>query len=80
MTKESNDYLKMAFRSIECFSNDGKLDPQELDKIVRIAKQDGEVDENEKRVLRNIFSRLNKDELSSEMVDKIEEIRSKYDI
>ncbi len=27
---ESRDYLEMSFRSIECFSNDGKLDANEV--------------------------------------------------
>jgi len=30
---ESKDYIEMAFRSIECFKKDGKLDAKELDSI-----------------------------------------------
>ena len=44
---ESRDYLEMSFRSIQCFSNDGKLDAFELDKIVEIAEKDGVIDQNE---------------------------------
>ena len=42
---ESRDYLEMTFRSINCFSNDGKMDVAELDSIVAIALKDGEVDD-----------------------------------
>ena len=45
----------MTFKSINCF-NDGKLDVDELNKIVDIALN-GVVDDNEKRVLSSI-SRL----------------------
>lgn len=74
---ESRDYLEMAFRSIECFSNDGKLDVSELGKILEIAERDGEIDANEARVLSNIISRLNPAELNSEMQSKVEEIKQK---
>lgn len=74
---ESKDYLEMAFRSIECFSNDGKLDAYELGKILDIAEKDGEIDENEIRVLKNIISRVNPDEIDSEMQIKLDEIKEK---
>ena len=80
MSKENRDYLDMSFRSIACFADDGKLMPNELDELLEIALRDGEVDENEKRVLRNIFSRLTPEELSKEMVERIDEIRRKYDV
>ena len=67
MTKESRDYLEMAYRSIECFSNDGTLKVDELKQIVDIATRDGVVDENEKRILRNIVKRLKPEELTPEI-------------
>ncbi len=80
MAQESRDYLEMAFRSIECFSNDGKLCVDELDKLVNIALRDGVVDENEKRVLRNIFSRLTPAELTPEMLLRIEQLRATHGV
>lgn len=70
---ESSDYLEMSFRSIECFTNDGKLDANELGKILAIAEQDGQIDENELRVLKNIIGRIKPEELDSEMRLKLEE-------
>jgi tellurite resistance protein len=77
---ESRDYLEIAFRSIECFTNDGKLKVDELDKLVEVALRDGVVDENEKRVLRNILRRLKTDELTPAMLAKIENVRAQIGI
>jgi hypothetical protein len=74
---ESKDYLEMSFRSIECFSNDGKLDANELGKILDIAETDGKIDQNEMRVLRNIISKIRPSELDDAMRSKIEEITNK---
>ena len=71
---ESRDYLEMSFRSIECFANDGKLDADELEKILEIAKSDGNIDQNEIRVLKNIISRIQPEEITEEMKNKLEAI------
>jgi hypothetical protein len=74
---ESRDYLEMTFRSIECFSNDGKLDAKELGKIFAIAEKDGVIDNNEIRVLRNIISKVKPDEVDETMRIKLREISDK---
>lgn len=76
--KESRDYLEMTFHSMNCFANDGKLDVHELTQIINIALKDGVFDDNEKRVLANIIGRLNADELSGELLEKVEEVRATY--
>ncbi|GAB2884265.1 hypothetical protein GCM10027046_11030 [Uliginosibacterium flavum] len=73
---ENRDYLEIAFRSIECFTDDGKLRVDELQKLVDVALRDGVVDANEKRVLRNILRRLKTDELTPPMLAKIEAVRA----
>ncbi len=75
--KEPRDYLEMSFRSIECFSNDGKLDADELGKILDIAERDGVIDHNEIRVLTRIIERLTPAELDEQMQAKIDEIMTK---
>ncbi len=77
---ESRDYLEMSFRSIECFSNDGKLDAKELGSILTIAERDGEIDQNEIRVLRNIISRVKPEELDDAMKLKLQEITNKISV
>jgi len=77
---ESRDYLEMTFRSINCFSDDGKLDVNELDSLVQIAMRDGEIDDNEKRVLRNIIDRLTPAELTSEMQTRLLALKEQHGI
>jgi len=72
---ENRDYLEMTFQSINCFADDGKLDAAELKKIFDIAKRDGVVDDNEKRVLRNIISKVKPEELDQAMLEIMETIR-----
>ncbi|PUA29077.1 MAG: hypothetical protein B0W54_00190 [Cellvibrio sp. 79] len=74
---ESRDYLEMSFRSIQCFSNDGKLDAAELGKILAIAEKDGVIDNNEIRVLQNIIARIKPHEVDSAMRVKMIEISEK---
>ncbi|MCJ8313217.1 MAG: hypothetical protein HRU38_24790 [Saccharospirillaceae bacterium] len=75
--KESRDYLEMTFRSIECFSNDGKLDAKELGEILAIAEKDGKIDNNEIRVLRNIISKIKPSEIDSDMKDMLKKVSDK---
>ncbi|VUD69362.1 hypothetical protein TDB9533_04729 [Thalassocella blandensis] len=71
---ESRDYLEISFRSINCFADDGKLDAKELDSLLSIALRDGEIDENEKRVLGNILERIKEEEIDFSMKKKIQEV------
>lgn len=78
MTKESHDYLEIAYRSIQCFTNDGVLLVPELDELVTVALRDGVVDDNEKRVLASIIAKLGPADLTPEMLVRIGELRAKY--
>ena len=78
MNEESRDYLEMSYRSIQCFSNDGKLLVSELDDIVAIALKNGVVDENEKRVLGSIIKKLTPSELTPEMNGRIAQLRQQF--
>jgi dUTPase len=73
-----SDAPKMIFRSIECFSNDGILDVNELDQIVRIARADGVVDDEERKVLKNIIYNLTSKDLTPEMWTRVEQLVVQY--
>jgi DnaJ-domain-containing protein 1 len=77
---EKRDYLEITFRSINCFADDGKLDINELNSLVDIALKNGVVDDNERRVLRNIIARLDNIDLTSEMRLRIQDLREFYNI
>ena len=73
-----NDFLEMTYKSIVCFADDGKLLVHELESLLAIALRDGAVNDDEKRVLHNIFDRLSPAELTTEMLEKIREIKSRH--
>ena len=62
------------------FANDSIIDANELHFIEKLALEDNQIDEEEKLVLRNIFSRVSDDELAPEVVEEIKQFRKKYDI
>ncbi|MDZ4190946.1 hypothetical protein OF113_19905 [Ectopseudomonas chengduensis] len=74
---ESRDYLEMTFRSIQCFSNDGRLDVQELKALLGIAERDGVIDDNEVRVLKKIIAQVRPEEIDQPLRDKIAKIEKK---
>lgn len=76
---ESRDYLEMSFRSIECFANDGKLDAKELGKIIAIAEKDGEIDQNEVRVLRSIVAKIKPTEVDDAMKARLAALAKKIE-
>ena len=76
MTK-SKDYIEMAFRSIDCFKNGGKLDAKELDSIIKIAERDGVIDHNEIRVLQKIIAKIKPDEVDEAMRRKLAQLAKK---
>ena len=71
---ENRDYLELTFRSINCFADDGKLDADELEGLLQIAKRDGVIDDNEKRVLARILSKIREEEIDPKLAEKIAEI------
>jgi hypothetical protein len=75
--KESRDYLHLSFKSIECFSNDGKLDADELGKLIGLAERDGVIDQNEIRVLRSIIARITPEEVDAAMQQRLAELSAK---
>ncbi|WP_242112925.1 hypothetical protein [Luteimonas aquatica] len=78
MSQENRDFLEMAFHSIRCFGDDGRLDAAELGRILAIAERDGVTDANELRVLGNIVARIRPDEIDAAMRAQLTDIARKY--
>jgi hypothetical protein len=74
---EPRDYLEMSFCSIQCFSNDGRLDVHELGTLLNIAERDGVIDDNETRVLKKIIAHVRPEEIDPAMREKLAEIAQK---
>ena len=73
-----SDTQEMIFRTIQCFSNDGLLDVNELDQIVKIAMHDGVVDPEEKKVLKQIIFNLTSKDLTPELWNRVEQLVAHY--
>lgn len=78
MIAQNRDYLEICFRSICCFSDDGKLDVHELNALVDIALRDGAIDDEERRVLARIIHLLKDEELTPDMRERIAVLRRQY--
>lgn len=78
--KETRDYLQMATDAAMAFANDGTLDEKELSGIIDIALLDGQLDDNEIRVLSGILGRLREAEFTDGMLAKIRELEDKFNV
>jgi hypothetical protein len=74
---ESRDYLELSVKSIQCFANDGRLDADELGKLIAIAERDGSFDANEIRVLQSIIRRIQPSEVDAAMQARLAELSRK---
>ncbi len=77
---DSSSSTELAYSSIQCFTDDGTLDVGEVNFLLGIAMSDGIIDEEEKRVLSNIFRRVKKSEVDSNTWNRIQEVKSKHEI
>lgn len=76
----SRSHLDIALASIPVFSNDGRLDHAELDKLLSLAERDGVVDEDEKRVLGSIFRQAEQTQLDPTVAARITKLRADHAI
>jgi hypothetical protein len=70
-----HSHLKLALASIPVFTDDGRMDLAELDRLLAVALEDQVVDPEEKRVLANVLARAEKDGVDAEVQARIGEVR-----
>ena len=73
-----SSHLEIAYSSIRVFADDGKVDLGELNFLLGLALRDGEIDDEEKRVLRNIFKQARDTNLSPGVEERIREVENRY--
>lgn len=78
--KRDSSHIDLALYSIKVFGNDGTIDQGELSELLRIALLDGQIDEDEKHTLANIFNKVQEWEVSPKVWADIAEAREKYKI
>lgn len=69
---------EIAVASIHVFSDDGRLDLAELEKLLALALRDEVVDEDEKRVLGNILTRAERDGVEPDVQARIDQARQQH--
>ncbi len=75
-----SSYLELAYSAIRVFADDGTLDMEELNFLLGVALRDDRIDEDEKRVLGNIFDQAEQTELSPAVRARIGELRRRFSI
>lgn len=82
MIDPNNSSVKqlIAYSFLVVFANDDTIDEAELKMLEKLALEDGVVDDQEKQVLRNLFSRVTPDMLSDAVREEIHNFREEHDI
>lgn len=80
MEPKSGAKQLMGYSFLVVFANDDTISEGELAMLEKLALEDKVVDEDEKRVLRKIFSRVTKEQLADAVWKEITRFREKYDI
>ena len=70
----------MGYSFLVVFANDSTIDEHELEMLERLALEDNKIDAQEREVLHNIFSRINKDTVTENVWKEILNFKQKYGI
>jgi arsenate reductase len=72
---QSNARALVGYSFLVVFGNDDSIDAAELAMLKKLALEDGYIDDEEKKVLKNIFSRVDKDRLTDTVWQEIQRFR-----
>lgn len=73
-------HFDIALASIHLFTDDGRLDAGELDRLLELALRDGRVDDEEKRVLDSIFRQAEQAGVAPAVAERIARARQHHGI
>lgn len=80
MTQQPKSHLEIALASMQIFANDGQLDRDELQRLLDLALRDEVIDDDEKRVLANIFRQAELGDLDPIVKARIARVRLVHSI
>lgn len=81
MTEKHSKAKELAgYSFLVILANDHTIDENELHFMEKLALEDCQIDEEERKVLRTIFSRVSDKDLAAEVLKEIISFRKKYDI
>jgi hypothetical protein len=67
--------VDLAIASISMLADDGSLDKVQVQRLLRLAFEDGVLDEDERAVLKRVFDRVDRERVSPEAWDLISTTR-----
>jgi hypothetical protein len=77
---EIDDRSEIAIAAEKCFADDGTLDLGELNVLLALALRDSRIDEEEKRVLGDVLSRVSEANVTPVVWARIQEIEKMHNI
>ena len=77
---KSNARALVAYSFLVVFGNDDTISDGELDMLENLALEDGVVSDDERRVLSNLFSRVDRDHLATAVWEEIQRFKSTHGI
>ena len=80
MAESGSNYAELAYASIKVFADDGTLDMGELNFLIGIALKDGKIDQQEIQVLKRIFSKIIRSDVSPRVWQRIQAVKQKLSI
>ena len=75
MPERLPSHLQLALASVPVFTDDGRLDLAEVERLLALALADHRLGDDEKRVVRNIFARATADGVDADVQARIDAIR-----
>lgn len=72
------DAIKLAYLALAVFAEDDTLDAKGLDALLNVAMHDGVIDDEEKRILANVFNRIDEAHVESDVWNRIQSIRRQH--
>ena len=79
-SSEIEHNVELAYASFAVFADDGRIDEGELNFILGLALKDGKVTEDEKRILNNVFNRINEEDVDPQVWQRIQAVRMQHGI
>ena len=78
--EEIRHNVELAYASFAVFADDGTIDESELNFILGLALKDGKVTEEEKRILNNVFNRIQEEDVEPHVWQRIQATRLQHAI
>ena len=77
---DPDDRSEIAMAAAKCFADDGTLDLGELNVLLGLALRDGQIDEEERRVLGDVLCRVSEANVTSVVWGRVQEVERMYNI